>query len=166
MTRVLSLDIRERVVLAVEGGLSRRSAAKRFGVAASTAIKWIDRWRRTGDVGPRPQGGDRRSQRIEAHSEEILALIDKKADITLGEITEHLEEVHGLRVAQSTVWRLLDRHGMTFKKTARASEQQRADVLQHRQAWFDRQPNLEVERLVFIDETGASGAALRSGATR
>ncbi len=156
MTRVLSLDIRERVVLAVEGGLSRRSAAKRFGVAASTAIKWIDRWRRTGDVGPRPQGGDRRSQRIEAHSEEILALIDKKADITLGEIAEHLEEVHGLRVAQSTVWRLLDRHGMTFKKTAHASEQQRADVLQHRQAWFDRQPNLEAERLVFIDETGAS----------
>ena len=156
MTRVLSLDILERVVLAVEGGLSRRSAAKRFGVAASTAIKWIDRWRRTGDVGPRPQGGDRRSQRIEAHSEEILALIDKKADITLGEIAEHLEEVHGLRVAQSTVWRLLERHGMTFKKTAHASEQQRADVLQHRQAWFDRQPNLEAERLVFIDETGAS----------
>ena len=99
MTRALSLDIRDRVVLAVEGGLSRRSAAKRFGVAASTAIKWIDWWRRTGDVGPRPQGGDRRSQRIEAHSEEILALIDKKADITLGEIAEHLEEVHGLRVA-------------------------------------------------------------------
>ena len=113
MTRALSLDIRERVVLAVEGGLSRRSAAKRFGVAVSTAIKWLDRWRRTGDVGPRPQGGDRRSQRIEAHSEEILALIDKKADITLGEIAEHLEEVHGLRVAQSTVWRLLDRHGLT-----------------------------------------------------
>ena len=93
MTRALSLDIRERVVLAVEGGLSRRSAAKRFGVAASTAIKWIDRWRRTGDVGPRPQGGDRRSQRIEAHSEEILALIEEKSDITLGEIAEHLEEV-------------------------------------------------------------------------
>ena len=95
MTRALSLDIRERVVLAVEGGLSRRSAAKRFGVAASTAIKWIDRWRRTGDVGPRPQGGDRRAQRIEAHSEEILALIEEKSDITLGEIAEHLEEVHG-----------------------------------------------------------------------
>ena len=116
MTRALSLDIRDWVVLAVEGGFSRRSASKRFGVAALTAIKWIDRWRRTGDVGPRAQGGDRRSQRIEAYSEEILALIDKKADITLGEIAGHLEEVHGLRVAQSTVWRLLDRHGMTFKK--------------------------------------------------
>ena len=116
MTRPFSIDIRERLVLAVEGGFSRRSAAKRFGVAASTAIKWVDRWRRTGDVGPRPQGGDHRSHRIEAHADEILALIDEIADITLGEIAEHLDEVHRLTVAQSTVWRLLDRHGMTFKK--------------------------------------------------
>ena len=42
MTRTLSIDLRERLVFAVEGGLSRRSAAKRFGVAASTAIKWVD----------------------------------------------------------------------------------------------------------------------------
>ena len=116
MTKPLSNDIRERLVSAVDGGLSRRSAAKRFGVAASTAIHWVDRWRRTGDVRPRPQGGDNRSQRIEAHAEEILALVEETPDITLAEIAEHLEEAHGLRVAQSTVWRLLDRHGQTFKK--------------------------------------------------
>jgi transposase len=37
-------------------------------------------------------------------------------DITLGEIAAHLDEKHGLTVVQSTVWRLLARHGMTFKK--------------------------------------------------
>jgi len=116
MTRPLSNDIRERLVSAVDNGLSRRSAARRFGVAASTAIKWVDQWRRTGDVGPRPQGGDHRSQRIEAHAEEILALVDAMPDITLGEIAAHLDERHGLTVVQSTVWRLLARHGMTFKK--------------------------------------------------
>ncbi len=116
MTKPLSKDIRERLVSAVDGGLSRRSAARRFGVAASTAIKWVDRWRRTGDVGARPQGGDHRSHRIEAHAEEILALVDAAPDITLGEIAARLDEGHGLTVAQSTVWRLLDRHGMTFKK--------------------------------------------------
>ena len=157
MTRPLSNDLRERLVLAVDSGLSRRSAARRFGVAASTAIKWVDRWRRTGDVGPRPQGGDHRSQRIEAHAEEVLALVDEMPDITLGEIAAQLDAGHGLTVAQSTVWRLLDRHGMTFKKNrARGAEQQRADVLRRRQAWFDAQPDLEPERLVFIDETGAS----------
>lgn len=104
------------IISAVEEGMSRRSAADRFGVAASTAIKWVDRWRRTGDVRPRPQGGDNRSQRIEAHAEEILALIEESPDITLGEIAVHLDEMHGLRVSQSSVWRLLDRRGMTFKK--------------------------------------------------
>ncbi len=116
MTKPLSNDLRERLVSAVDGGLSRRAAARRFGVAASTAIKWVDRWRRTGDVGPSRQGGDQRSHRIEAHAGEILALIDKAPDITLGEIAARLEAEHGLVVAQSTVWRLLDRHGMTFKK--------------------------------------------------
>jgi len=116
MTKPLSIDLRERLITAVDGGLSRRAAAERFGVAVSTAIKWADQWRRTGDVRPRPQGGDRRSQRIEAHAAEILALIEETPDITLAEIASHLEEAHGLKVAQSTVWRLLDRRAMTFKK--------------------------------------------------
>ena len=116
MTKPLSIDLRNRLISAVEGGMSRRSAAERFGVAASTAIKWVDQWRRTGDVRPRPQGGDKRSQRIEAHAEEILALIEEAPDITLAEIALHLDETHGLKVAQSTVWRLLDRHDMTVKK--------------------------------------------------
>jgi transposase len=86
------------------------------GVAVSTAIKWADQWRCTGDVRPRPQGGDKRSQRIEAHAEEILALVEATPDITLAEIAGHLDAAHGLKVAQSTVWRLLDRRAMTFKK--------------------------------------------------
>jgi transposase len=116
MTRPLSNDLRIRLVTAVDSGLSRRSAARRFGVAASTAIKWVDRWRQTGDIGARPQGGDRRSQRIEAHAEEILALIVGTPDTTLAELVAHLDETHGVVVAQSTIWRLLDRRGMTFNK--------------------------------------------------
>ena len=116
MTKPLSIDLRERLISAVDGGVSRRSAAARFGIAASTAINWVDQWRRTGNVRPRPQGGDKRSQRIEAHAEEILALVKKTPDITLGEIADHLDATHGLKVAQSSVWRLLDRRAMTFKK--------------------------------------------------
>lgn len=116
MARSLSMDIRTRLVSAVADGMTRRSAAKRFGVAASTAIKWVERWERTGDVQPRPQGGDQRSHRLEAHAEEILGLIEARRDITLLEMVEHLDREHGLKVAQSSVWRLLDRHGMTFKK--------------------------------------------------
>jgi transposase len=35
-------------------------------------------------------------------------------------------------------------------------EQERPDILKRRQAWFDRQPDLEPDKLVFIDETGLS----------
>jgi transposase len=42
------------------------------------------------------------------------------------------------------------------KKTAHAAEQDRPDILKRRWAWFDGQPNLDPDRLVFIDETWAS----------
>ena len=156
MTRPLSNDLRQRLISAVDGGMSRRAAAKRFGVAASTAIKWVQQWRKTGSFRPRPQGGDNRSRRIEAHGEEILALVEETPDITLAETAPHLEQAHGLRVAPSTGWRFFDRHGVSLKKTAHASEQQRPDVARRRLAWFEAQPDFDPERLVFIDETGAS----------
>ena len=54
------------------------------------------------------------------------------------------------------------------KKTAHASEQERADVAAQRQAWFDGQPDLDPEDLVFIDETAVSTkmARLRGRAPR
>ena len=156
MTQPLSNDLRRRVVTAVDGGMSRRGAAKRFGITPSTAIKWVCAWQRTGSYRPRPQGGDRRSQRIEARAETVLALVEETPDMTLAEIAVHLESAHGVRVSQSTVWRFFHRRGITFKKTAHASEQQRPDVLRRRRAWFDAQPDLDPEQLVFVDETGAS----------
>ena len=164
MTRPLSDDLRRRVVTAVDDGMSRRGAARRFGIAPSTAIKWVRAWRLTGSYRPRPQGGDNRSHRIEARAEVVLALVEETPDMTLAEIAAHLESEHGLRVSQSTVWRFFLRRGITFKKTAHASKQQRRDVLQRRRAWFETQPNLDPDRLVFVDETGASTKmARRSG---
>ena len=54
------------------------------------------------------------------------------------------------------------------KKTAHALEQDRPDVLKRRQAWFDDQPDLDPDRLVFVDETGLSTkmARLRGRALR
>ena len=65
MSKALSVDLRKRVVAAVEGGLSCHKAAKRFGVSAASAIRWRALSRRQGDVRPGPLGGDRRSGRIE-----------------------------------------------------------------------------------------------------
>lgn len=48
MTKAISEDLRSRVIAAVEGGLSRRAAADRFGVAASSAVRWLREWHETG----------------------------------------------------------------------------------------------------------------------
>lgn len=49
------------------------------------------------------------------------------------------------------------------KKTAHATEQERPDVLKRRQEWFGAQLDLDPEKLVFIDETGASTNLARKG---
>jgi transposase len=116
MTKPLSIDLRQRVVEAIDAGLSRRAAADRFGVAVSAAIKWHALWRRTGTVAPRPQGGDRRSHRIETLAQPILALVAQTPDITLAEIAEHLERDHHERFALSVIHRFFVRHGISFKK--------------------------------------------------
>jgi transposase len=116
MTKALSNDLRDRLIDAVDGGISCRAAAVRFGVAPSTAIKWLDRWRRTGERSSMLQGGDKRSHRIEAHGDFILDLIEGRKDITLAEIVDRLEAEHDLKVAHSTVWRFFERRGITFKK--------------------------------------------------
>ncbi len=131
MTKPLSQDLRSRVIASIDGGLSCRQAAARFGIAASTAVKWAQRWRTAGTLRSRPQGGDKRSGRIEAHAKEILALVADKVDITLVEIGEHLAARHGEWFVPSTIWRCLDRHGQTLKKN---SARQRAGTARRRRA--------------------------------
>ncbi|PBN41219.1 helix-turn-helix domain-containing protein [Sphingobium sp. D43FB] len=67
MTKSISDDLRFRVIAAVDAGLSRRAAAERVGVGTASAIRWVREWRETGSARAKPQGGDRRSQRIEAY---------------------------------------------------------------------------------------------------
>ena len=83
MSKALSVDLRERVVAAVASGASCRAAAARFGVSASSAIRWAAMAREGGSVTPGPVGGDRRSARIEAHAALILQLVDQTSDIRL-----------------------------------------------------------------------------------
>lgn len=118
MTEPLSVDLRERVLAAVEKGGRRRAVAAQFGIAASTVTKWVKHVSRTGSPTPSPQGGDRRSARIETHAQDILGLVEKTPDITLDELVAHLVAQHGQKFAVSTVWRCLDRHGISFKKNS------------------------------------------------
>ncbi|WP_157450006.1 IS630 family transposase [Bradyrhizobium sp. ARR65] len=156
MSKVLSLDLRIRVLTAVKAGASHREAGERFGVSAASVSRWRTRERQQGDARPKALGGDRRSGRIEAHKETILALLKETPDAAIAELRRSLAQ-KGLVFGEGTVRRFLARHGITpQKKTAHASEQDRPDVMKRRQDWRDGQPALDPARLVFIDETWAS----------
>src|SRR4051794_251664 len=92
MSKALSLDLRVRVLAAVEAGASHREAGERFGVSAASVSRWRRLAREQGEPRPGPLGGDRRSARIEAQAPLILALVDAKPDITLVEIKAGLAE--------------------------------------------------------------------------
>ena len=115
MTAPLSNDLRLRVVLAIENGLSRRAAAAKFDVSVASAVRWYQRYKRTGSVEPDAVGGDRHSHRVEAHAARVLGWIDAQRDLTLVEIADRLAE-EGHVFAPATIWRLLDRHNYTVKK--------------------------------------------------
>ena len=115
MTAPLSTDLRLRVVRAIENGLSRRAAAAKFDVSIASAVRWHQRYRRTGSVDPDAVGGDRHSHRAEAHAARVLGWIDENRDITLVEIADRLA-AEGHVFAPATIWRLLDRHDYTVKK--------------------------------------------------
>jgi transposase len=111
----LSKDLRVRVIRAVEEGSSRRQAAARFGVSVSSAIRWVDDWRQNGRTAARPQGGDQRSDRIEAEADFLLAQIAQTPDVTLAELQAMLRE-RGVSVGIGTLWRFFDRREISFKK--------------------------------------------------
>ena len=84
-------------------------------MSVSSAIRWVDVWRRTGRTAPYPRGGDRRSGRIEGAAAFLLAKVEETPDITLAELQALLKE-RDLSVGTGTVWRFFDRHGISFKK--------------------------------------------------
>ncbi len=90
MPKLLSYDLRARVLAAVDAGLSCRRTAERFGVSPSSAIRWKAPCRSGGDVRSKPSGGDRLSHRTEAHAGLIRAALAEPPDITLPELKSRL----------------------------------------------------------------------------
>ncbi len=60
MIQVYGNAFRRRVIEAIEGGMSRHGAARRFGIAPSTAILWMQRYTKTASYKAFKVGGHRR----------------------------------------------------------------------------------------------------------
>src|SRR5262245_35308460 len=85
MAKGYSTDLRERAVAMVDEGESRREVARLLNLAPSTAVRWLDRWERTGSVAAEPGIGHSRSP-LKAYEQWLLDLVAQEPDLTLEEI--------------------------------------------------------------------------------
>ena len=108
MARPYSLDLRERVVLAVSSGKSCRSVSRTFGVSVSSVVKWSQRYRKTGSAAAYRMGGNR-PWVLEP------ARLAEKPDLTLHALLSELAE-RDVKVCCDALWRYLKREGISFKK--------------------------------------------------
>jgi putative transposase len=116
MPAPLSLDLRERLVEAVENGSSIRQAARRFSESPSAAIKLMQRVETTGSVEPAPSGG-RRPLLLEPHAGALAGMVATDQDMTLAEIQVELKRRFDVVAGLSTIHRMLRRLGLRLKKS-------------------------------------------------
>jgi len=115
MGKPYSQDLRDRVIDAVECGMSRRAAAKRFGVSESAAIKWLQRVRDRGVRTAFAMGG-RRACVLAPHRDCVEAALAEKPDSTLQALCDRLRDERAVKADTSMMSRFLRREGITFKK--------------------------------------------------
>ena len=111
MGKPYSLDLRKRVVAAIEGGMSRNQAAKQFGVAISTAIGWMKRVDETGSVEPGQIGG----YKPKAISGEHAVWLSQRIKHD-GETARVPARLGGLKVDYHSVWDFVHAEKFSFKK--------------------------------------------------
>ena len=115
MGKAYSSDLRQRIVDAVDGGVSRRKAASLFDVSVNSAIRYARRWRETGSVEASVMGAPRRSK-LDPHADWLLAQIEDTPDLTLAEIVDRLALEKGMKSSIGGLWNFFHRHGISFKK--------------------------------------------------
>ncbi len=120
MGKPYSMDLRERVVAAVDnGGLSCHRAAAQFGVGVNTAIIWIRRFRETGSVAPGQMGGHK-PKAIAGEYRAWWLERTKAGDFTLRGLVAELAE-RSLKVDYRAVWNFVHAEKLSKKKCLKRS---------------------------------------------
>ncbi len=114
--RGYAVELRERVVGAVERGMSKDKAAQLFDVGPATVYRWTRIKRERGSLEPLPHGGGQPSALGESGQQVLKELVQEKPDRTIAELTRELATRAKLFVSDSAVFRGLQALGLTLKK--------------------------------------------------
>ena len=107
-----SMDLRTRVLRDAEAGRPSKELAEKYSVSRAWVDRLKQRRRETGEIAPRPQTKFR-GRTLDPHQEQrLVAFISARPDATLVELREALPTTAGV----STLWRAIDRLGLTVKK--------------------------------------------------
>ena len=110
-----SVDLRERLLQALDAGLPRAEATRLFSVSASTIKRWRRQQRTTGDLTPAPRPG-RRPRIGPEQQPALVAQARALPDATLAEHCARWGQEQGVRVSVATMSRTLHRVGWPLKK--------------------------------------------------
>ena len=114
MARPYSLDLRERVIAALDAGDSRRAVASRFSLSVATVIRWNQRRWVTGSVAPGKFGGHKRHS-LERYRDLVHRLVGERPERPVRELREALLE-HGVELNPESIRLFLHAEGLRFKK--------------------------------------------------
>lgn len=152
--KAYSIDLRWRVVWQrLSMDLTYKEIAKNLSIAPSTAHSIFKLFEITGFVDPKTNTGYRREQhKLSDHQELIvIGMVLDCPSVYLNEICQRVKDLTDVSVTESTVCRLLGRHGFTRKKIRQVALQ-RCTTL--RGAFMASALLYKRDQLVWVDETG------------
>jgi transposase len=113
--KAYSVDLRAKVLRAVDQGYPREEIVKLLGVSRATIKRYLKQRRETGTVTPKAIPG-RPPKKLGPLQAELVAQLQVHDDLSLEEQCRLWEQSHGVRVSTSTMSRAIKRVGWTRKK--------------------------------------------------
>jgi len=113
----IGVDLRERVLRAIDRGTSRVETAKRFEVSNAWIGKLLRQRRDTGSFAPRPHGGGGPPAIAGDDAEALRAEVARRPDATLAELRAFLADARDVLCGEMAVCRALRRLGLGLKKS-------------------------------------------------
>src|SRR5215210_130702 len=112
-----SVDLRRRIVSAVEGGLYKAQAARTFSVSLSSVKRYVDKAEKGEPLAPKKRPGS--APKLDEKARKLLEDdLRERPYLTLQDRCEYIEAMTGLSVSRSTMCRAIARIGPTRKRGA------------------------------------------------
>ena len=110
-----SVDLRRRIVSAVESGMSKAQAARTFSASLSSVKRYVNKAEKGGSLAPKKRPGS--APKLDEKARRLLEDdLRERPYLTLQERCEYVEVMTGLSVSRSTMCRAIARIGATGKK--------------------------------------------------